>query len=124
VQIELAHMHIGMSVGHGLVLHSCRSGVEGKPDANVTQICPTAQSLLAAQLGALATTLLHVWLSQRAKIACPVIETMLPSSAVVAWKHPRPRQFGTQLRYAFSAALNAASVPLWMAIETVPQQSL
>jgi hypothetical protein len=84
VQIEPAHMHVGMSVGQGLLLHSCRAGTEGKPDANVTQICPTAQSLLATQVGALATTLLHLWLSQRAKIACPVIDTMLPSSAVVA----------------------------------------
>jgi hypothetical protein len=84
VQIEPAHMHVGMSVGHGLLLHSCRAGAAGKPDANVTQICPAAQSLLATQAGALPTTLLHFWLSQRAKIACPVIDTMLPSSAVVA----------------------------------------
>ena len=81
VHIEPAHMHVGMSVGQGLLLHSRRAGM-GRPDVNVTQICPTAQSLLATHVGAFATTLLHWWLSQRAKMACPVIETM-PSSAIV-----------------------------------------
>jgi hypothetical protein len=83
VQIEPAHVQVGMSVGQGLLLHSCRVGAMGRPDANVTQICPTAQSLLATQVGALATTLLHRWLSQRARMAWPAIETMFPSSAVV-----------------------------------------
>jgi hypothetical protein len=38
VQIEPAHMHVGMSVGHGLLLHSCRGVELGRPEANVTQI--------------------------------------------------------------------------------------
>jgi len=59
VQIEPAHMHVRMSVGQGLLLHSCRAVELGRPEANVTQIWPTAQSLLATQVGAFATTLLH-----------------------------------------------------------------